>query len=45
MAEGRVEDVERLLERVAETFAGNIERQMVEDVSLPERPDGFEIRA
>jgi acylphosphatase len=44
LAEGRAGDVDRLLKSLGETFAGNIERQTAEDITLPEPPDGFEIR-
>jgi acylphosphatase len=44
VAEGRAEDVDRLLESLGATFAGNIERQTAEDITLALPPDGFEIR-
>ena len=44
LAEGPVENVDRLLQRLVEEFAGNIERQTLEEVALNELPEGFEIR-
>jgi hypothetical protein len=44
VAEGRAGDVDRLLESLGATFAGNIERQTTEDITLAVPPDGFEIR-
>ncbi len=44
LAEGRAKDVDRLLESLRETFAGNIERQTVAEITLNEPPDGFEMR-
>jgi acylphosphatase len=44
VADGRPEDVDRLLKSLGETFAGNIEHQTVEEIRPSELPDGFEIR-
>jgi len=44
VAEGRPGDVDRLLESLGVTFAGNIERQMAEEITLAVPPAGFEIR-
>jgi hypothetical protein len=44
LAEGPTKSVDRLLRRVEEVFADNIDRQSVEDVTLNDPPDGFEIR-
>jgi acylphosphatase len=44
VAEGPTEDVDRLLERLDETFAGNIDRRTVEETSPSEPFGGFEIR-
>jgi acylphosphatase len=44
VADGPVEDVEGLLERLNEEFAGNIKRQTSEDLEHCEARHGFEIR-
>jgi acylphosphatase len=44
VVEGPTESVDRLLRRVGDEFADNIERQLVEEVAINEPPDGFEIR-
>jgi hypothetical protein len=44
LVEGPAGNVERLLERLREEFASNIERQALEEVAINEPPDGFEIR-
>jgi acylphosphatase len=44
LAEGPVENIERLLGRLGESFTGQIERQTVEELDLPEQFDSFEIR-
>jgi acylphosphatase len=41
---GPVENVDRLLRHLGEEFAGNIERQTLEEVAISEPTDGFEIR-
>jgi len=44
LVEGPTDSVDRLLQRLREEFASNIERQSVEEVAINEPPDGFEIR-
>jgi acylphosphatase len=44
LAEGPAESIERLLRSLGESFAGQIERQTVEELDLPEQFDSFEIR-
>src|ERR1700685_136984 len=44
VAEGPVEDVEGLLARLNEEFAGHIKRQTSEDLERCDAPQGFEIR-
>ena len=44
LADGRIDDVERLVKGLREKFAGNIERQSAEEILLSEPLDGFEIR-
>jgi acylphosphatase len=44
LAEGPVESIERLLHSLGESFTGQIERQTVEELDLPEQFDSFEIR-
>jgi acylphosphatase len=44
LAAGPQESVERLLARLGQEFGSNIQGQTVEEVTLNELPDGFEIR-
>ncbi len=44
LAEGRVDSVEQLVRSLGEHFAGQIERQSVEELELPEQFESFEIR-
>ena len=44
MAEGTSRNVERLLENLSQTFAGNIAGQTVEEIAQSEPLRGFEIR-
>jgi acylphosphatase len=44
LIEGSPDSVEHLLRSIGESFAGNIERQLVEELEFPERFDSFEIR-
>jgi acylphosphatase len=44
VAEGPTADVERMLQALAHSFAGNIERQTVEEHPPADSLDGFEIR-
>jgi acylphosphatase len=44
LAEGPAESIERLLRSLGESFAGQIERQTVEELDLPEQFDSFDIR-
>jgi acylphosphatase len=44
LVEGPADTVEGLLRSIGETFAGHIERRLVEELEFPERFDSFEIR-
>ena len=44
VAEGPSRNVERLLENLSQTFAGNVTRQTVEEIAQSEPLRGFEIR-
>ncbi len=44
LVEGARDRVERLLHSLGQSFPGNIERQTVEELDLPEQFDSFEVR-
>jgi acylphosphatase len=44
VAEGPTQNVQRLLDSLSQTFAGNIERKTVEEITQTAPPREFEIR-